>query len=148
MSELKTLATCTPIEFLKQTVKIKRAVEKWLTTTDIKAIMKAVAPQELTPADATEFEKLAIAAKNADARRKQVYENMNKAFDVVMEEHPEETLEILALCCFIEPERANDYKVSYYLKAFNELISDKDTIDFFVSLAQLGAKNTSNVLKA
>jgi hypothetical protein len=148
MSELKTLATCKPTEFLKQTVKIKRAVQEWLTATDIIAIIKKVAPQELCPQDATDVEKMAIASKNMDARRKQIAKNISDAFDVAMEEHPEETLKILALCCFIEPEKADDYKVSYYLQAFNSLISDKATIDFFISLAQVGQMNTSDVSKA
>lgn len=141
MSEIKTIATCKPIEFFKQTVKIKNAVQAWLTTTDIIAIVKKVAPQELVPDDATDVEKMAIMRNNADKRREQVKKNISEAFDVVMGEHPQETLEILALCCFIEPEKANDYKVSYYLKAFNQLISDKDTIDFFISLAQMGQTN-------
>ena len=138
MSELKTLATCKPIEFMKQTVKIKKAVSEWLTITDIKSIVKKVAPQELIPADATDVEKMAIVSANMAKRREQLVKNISEAFDVVMEEYPEETLEILALCCFIEPEKANEVKVSDYLKAFNGLITDKDTIDFFISLAQLG----------
>jgi hypothetical protein len=140
MSELKTLATCKPIEFMKQTVKIKKAVSEWLTITDIKSIVKKVAPQELIPADATDIEKMAIVSANMAKRREQIVKNISEAFDVVMEEYPEETLEILALCCFIEPEKANDVKVSDYLKAFNGLITDKDTVDFFISLAQLGSR--------
>jgi hypothetical protein len=92
----------------------------------------------MIPEGATEVEKMAIISGNAAKRREQLMKNLSEAFDVVMEEHPEETLEILALCCFIEPERANDVKVSEYFSAFNELISDKATIDFFISLAQLG----------
>ena len=138
MSKLKTLATCTPIEFMKQTVKIKHKVSEWLTITDIKSIVKKVAPQEMIPEDATDVEKMAIVSANMAKRREQLMKNLSEAFDVVMEEHPEETLELLALCCFIEPERANDVKVSEYFSAFNELITDKATIDFFISLAQLG----------
>lgn len=123
---------------MKQTVKIKKAVSEWLTITDIKSIVKKVAPQELIPADATDVEKMAIVSANMAKRREQFVKNISEAFDVVMEEYPEETLEILALCCFIEPEKANEVKVSDYLKAFNGLITDKDTIDFFISLAQLG----------
>lgn len=123
---------------MKQTVKIKKAVSEWLTITDIKSIVKKVAPQELIPADATDVEKMAIVSANMAKRREQLVKNISEAFDVVMEEYPEETLEILALCCFIEPEKANEVKVSDYLKAFNGLITDKDTIDFFISLAQLG----------
>lgn len=148
MSEFKTLATCKPSEFLRQTIKIKKAVQNWLNITDIMSIIKKAAPQELIPSDATEFEKLAIAQKNMEARRKQIIKNIDEAFDAVLEEHPDETLKILALCCFIDPEKADDHKVSDYIKAFNSLISDKTTIDFFVSLAQLGQMNISDVAKA
>ena len=148
MSEFKTLATCKPSEFLRQTVKIKKAVQNWLNITDIMSIIKKAAPQELIPENATEFEKLAIAQKNMEARRKQIIKNIDEAFDAVLEEHPDETLKILALCCFIDPEKADDHEVSDYIKAFNSLISDKTTIDFFVSLAQLGQMNISDVAKA
>ena len=35
---MKTLANCTPREFLKQTNKIKNAAKDWLTKTDIQGI--------------------------------------------------------------------------------------------------------------
>lgn len=37
---MKNLANCTPSEFLKQTNKIKKSVEKWLKATDIMEIRK------------------------------------------------------------------------------------------------------------
>lgn len=148
MSEIKTIANCKPTEFLKQTNKIKKAVESWLTATDIMAIFKRKAPVEIIRENATDEEKAEITARNVEAGRKQMAQNISDILDAVMEEHPEETIRVLALCCFIEPERADDYKVSYYLKAFTSLIADKDVLDFFTSLAQLGQMNISDVSKA
>lgn len=148
MSEIKTIANCKPTEFLKQTNKIKKAVESWLTATDIMAIFKRKAPVEIIRENATDEEKAEITARNVEAGRKQMAQNISDILDAVMEEHPEETIRVLALCCFIDPERADDYKVSYYLKAITSLIADKDVLDFFTSLAQLGQMNISDVSKA
>lgn len=129
MSEFKTLANCKPSEFLKQTVKIKRAVQKWIDVTDVKEIMKRVAPNE-------------------ELKREQFMKNISDVFDNALENHPQETLEILAACCFIEPEDADNHKTSDYLTALNSLVSDKSTIDFFISLARLGQIDISDVSKA
>ena len=59
-------------------------------------------------------------------------------FTAAMEECPDETLELLALICFIEPENVDDYSVAYYLNNLTDIISDKDVLGFFTSLAQLG----------
>ena len=148
MSEIKTIANCKPTEFLRQTAKIRRAVERWLKLTDIIGILKEVAPQTATTESMTDAEKTKITAQNAWARRENFKRKISKALDVIMEEHPDETIKILALCCFIEPEKADDYEVSYYLKALTTLISDDTVIDFFISLAKLGNKNISDVSEA
>lgn len=144
MSELKTLATCKPSEFLRQTNRIKKSVEKWLTDTDILNIRKRMATLEMMPKDATEEERKAIFERNKKLTEEQAKRNISAMLDAILEEHPDETLEILALCCFVEPENADDYSVGTYLEAFNSLINDKAVIDFFTSLASLVAKNTSN----
>lgn len=148
MSELKTLATCKPSEFLKQTNRIKKAVEKWLTDTDIMNIRKRMPAAEVVPIDATAEEKASIASKNKKAREEQAIKNASAMLDAIMEEHPDETLEILALCCFVEPGNVDDYPMSSYLEAFNSLINDKAVIGFFTSLASLVQTNTSPASKA
>ena len=148
MGELKTLVTCKPSEFLRQTNRIKKAVEKWLTDTDILNIRKRLPSLEVVALNATDEERREIAARNKKLTDEQAKKNISAMLDAVLEEHPDETLEILALCCFIEPEHKDDYKVSDYINAFNSIISDRAVIDFFISLASLGAKNTSDVSKA
>lgn len=148
MSELKTLATCKPSEFLRQTNRVKKSVEKWLTDTDILNIRKRIPQIEFISKDMPEEQKVAILDRNKKAREEQVRKNMSDIFDAILEEHPDETLEVLALCCFIEPEDADNHTVTEYLAAFNSLINDKAVIDFFTSLALLGQMNTSDASKA
>lgn len=130
---MKNLANCKPSEFLRQTVKIKKSVEKWLKLTDLANIRKR---KPVFPEDATEKEK-------AEILKRQIRENATAMFESVFEEHPDETLEVLALMCFVEPDHVDDYPVKEYLKAFTELINDEDVLSFFTSLAHLGLKGTS-----
>ena len=148
MSELKTLATCKPTEFIRQTNRIKKAVEKWLTDTDIMNIRKRLPVLEMMPKDATDEERKAVFERNKKLSEEQAKKNISAMLDAILEDHPEETLEVLALCCFVEPEHIDDYKVTDYLAAFNSLISDGAVIGFFTSLASLGQMNTSNASKA
>lgn len=148
MSELKTLATCKPSEFLRQTNRIKKAVEKWLTDTDIMNIRKRIPTPEAVPIEATVEERAAIFERNKRAVQEQSKKNVSAMLDAILDEHPEETLEVLALCCFVEPENADDHPVSEYLAAINTLINDKAVIDFFTSLVLLGRTITSDASKA
>lgn len=124
----KTLASCTPREFLKQTNRVRKSVEKWLSVTDIMNLRKELpkVANDATP----EARKLAVA--------EQMKKNLSAILDSIMDEHPDETLDLLALLCFIEPENVDDYPISEYLAALAELISDSAVISFFTSLVRLG----------
>ena len=127
---MKNLANCKPREFMVQTSKIKKAVEKWLTVTDIMNIRKTM--PELKEGMSKEERKKAL----EDQARK----NLSIMFDTIFDKYPEETLDVLALCCFVEPENVDDYPVSEYLKAFTEIIDDEAVIGFFNSLMRLGQR--------
>lgn len=148
MSELKTLATCKPSEFLRQTNRIKKSVEKWLTDTDIINIRKRLPVLEIVPKDASDEERIQIATRNKRLSDEQAKRNISAMLDAILEEHPDETLEVLALCCFVEPDDADNHSVSEYITAFNSLISEKAVVDFFTSLASLVQMNTSDVSRA
>ena len=124
---MKNLANCTPREFLAQTVKIKRAAEKWLTATDISAIRKRSPDitDDMTVADKKE------------AWKKQAYENLGDMFDELAENHPEETIELMAMMCFVDPEHVDDHPMVDYLKEITEMISNDAVIGFFISLLRL-----------
>lgn len=148
MSELKTLATCKPSEFLRQTNRIKKSAEKWLTDTDIINIRKRMPVLEMVPQNGTEEERNAVFNRNKAKAQEQAKANISAMLDAILDDHPDETLELLALCCFVEPENVDDYTVGEYLTAFNSLINDKAVLDFFTSLASLAQMNTSKASKA
>ena len=125
---MKNLANCTPREFLRQTNKIRKAVAKWLSLTEIDKIRKTL-PN--IPADAEDEEKEYLFQEQAT-------KNVNRILDMIMDEHPDETLDLLALLCFVEPEDVDNHSVSEYLSAFTELINNKEVIGFFISLSKLG----------
>lgn len=125
---MKNLATCKPSEFIRQTSRVKKSVEKWLKATDIMEIRKTLPAFD---------ENMTKEERNA-ALKKQGKENFSKILDVIMDEHPDETLELLALLCFVEPEDIDNHEVSEYLESVSELMSSKAVVSFFSSLMQLG----------
>lgn len=124
---MKNLANCTPREFLAQTVKIKKVASEWLTATDIANIRKR--SPEIT-VDMT-------AEQKKEAWKKQSYENLSAMFDEMAEKHPEETLELVAMMCFVEPEHIDDHPMMEYMKALTEMLSSDAVIGFFLSLIKL-----------
>ena len=100
---MKNLANCTPREFLKQTYRIKKCVEKWLQETDLLNIRKNVPVLQSVAGLEGEAKEKVIQA-NKQVMQKQVKENLMKMLDKVLDEHADDTIELLALCCFVEPE--------------------------------------------
>ena len=125
---MKNLANCKPTEFLVQTNRIRKSVEKWLKLTDIMNIRKNVPP--VKEGQTREERKAEL--------EEQSKENFNRILDAVLEKYPQETVELLGLLCFIEPENVDDYPMSFYLESFNEIINDKAVLGFFTSLVNLG----------
>ena len=135
---MKTIANCKPSEFLKQTNRLRKVVERWMKDTDIINIRKRIPTFTVVPQDATQAEKEKIVQDNKNLSEKQAIENMNAILDAVLEQYPDETLEIMALCCFVEPEHVDDYPMTDYLNAFTEILQNNAVISFFTSLARLG----------
>lgn len=124
---MKNLANCKPSEFFMQTNRIRKSVAKWLTVTDIHNIRKRL-PKYTDTMDAD---------KRAELKSAQMKKNLSAILDAVLEEHPMETIEIMALACFIEPAEADDHPMSEYLKSISELIADESVLSFFTSLVSL-----------
>lgn len=142
---LKTLANCKPTEFLRQTVAIKKAAEDWVKATDIINIFRTPVNYKTIPEGATPEERISIIQENKKIQQDTGMERLSKLFDMAIEKNADKTLEIMALCCFIEPERVDDYPVKYYLNALMELVKDETVIGFFSSLTDLVQMNTGNV---
>lgn len=134
---MKNLANCKPSEFLIQTNKIRKSVAKWLTVTDIMNIRKRMPELENAGDNATMEERQAVVDRNMKRRNEQIKQNLMDILDSMLVEHPTETLEILALCCFVEPEDVDNHPMSEYIGAITELIETKEVMSFFISLAKL-----------
>ena len=63
--------------------------------------------------------------------------NLNKILDNMLMVHPQETLEVLALCCFVEPEHVDDYTIDEYFECIMQMMQNKSVMDFFSFLAQI-----------
>lgn len=145
---MKTLANCSPQEFFVQTIKIRKSVEKWLKDTNILGIRARV--PEFAPEIKEGMTKEEVAEsinKRKEAFAEQAKKNAFDMIEAAMEKYPEETIEIMALVCFIDPEKANDHPMSEYLANITEIINDKAVLSFFTSLASLGAINTSGTVQ-
>lgn len=130
---MKTLANCNPKEFLVQTNKIRRHVERWLSLTKVLEIRKRM------PA----IDENATPDERRKAVSEQIKKNANDVLSAVMEEHPDETAELLGLLCFVDPEDLENHKMTEFFGAFTEIVESPEVIGFFTSLMQLGEMNTS-----
>lgn len=135
---MKNLANCTPREFAAQTVKIRRAAEKWLKLTDIINIRKRV-PENLPTVEEgmTPTEVESITKRRKEILREKALENMGAIYDACFDEHPNETLEVIALCCFLEPEKLDEYETADLLNAALEMAENETVIRFFTLLMRL-----------
>ena len=134
---MKTLANCSPREFLVQTNKIRKSVSKWLTLTGILEIRKTLPemPKDISPEDRDKV------------IEKQVESNFNAILDVILDKYPEETAELLGLLCFIEPDDLDNHPMTEILSSFTSIINCPEVLGFFTSLAQTGLINTSDGVK-
>lgn len=129
-TKIKTLANCKPSEFMKQTNKIKRQVEQWLTDTDIMNIRKKL---PTIPEGATEDERKTLL-------KEQSMKNLSEILDSALEEHTDETLAILALCCFVPVEKADTKSIDFYMTAISDMMESEAVARFFTLLVRLGQK--------
>lgn len=135
---MKNLANCKPSEFLSQTNKIRKSVEKWLKLTDIINIRKRmpVGMPEIT-ADLSSDELEAVNKKRRQMMMEKAKENLSSILDACLDDYPAETLEILALCCFVNPEDVDNYEMKDFLNAALDMIEDETVIRFFTLLMRL-----------
>lgn len=134
---MKNLANCGPREFMRQTAKIRHAVSKWLKLTDIMAIRKRLPEQPEYPKDMTKEERVAVYKEWQAKVAEQAKDNLHEILNAILDEHPDETVDMLALCCFVEPEHADDYTMSEYLGAIVDMIEDDNVMRFFTSSMKL-----------
>lgn len=135
---MKTLANCSPMEFLTQTNKIRKQAEKWLTLTKIMEIRRN---RPTLTAEMTLEEK-------RTALQEQVQKNLSAILEAVLDEYPQETAELLCLICFIDPKDMEKHTMTELLSALNEVLDNEEVIGFFTSLMRLGQMSGSVTAKA
>lgn len=142
---MKTLANCKPSEFLRQTNRIKKAVEKYVKDINLQGIRAKMPELKTIPIEASTDERAAIIKENNKRLKEQSMKNLSEILDAAMDKFPEETLEILALVCFVEPEHVDDHSVAEYLSALAEIMNDEAVVNFFTSFLRWGQMNTEKV---
>lgn len=123
---MKTLANCTPVEFLRQTNKIRHEASDLLKNSGVLEIRKRT--PELT---GTETAKELKAKNEAQAKK-----NIDAMLDVLLDTDAEGTVRLLSLMCFQEP---GDEELTGMdlLSVAIEMFSSKAVIDFLLSLMKL-----------
>ena len=124
----KTLASCDIDEFFIQTNKVRKIVEKWLKAVNFKELRGKM----------PEFPENATAEEKAEIRSAKNKQFLSDLLTSLFETNAELTKELLCTLCFVDLKERKDYPVREYFKAANELINDKDVVDFFMSLGSLG----------
>ena len=145
---MKNLATCKPTEFVAQTAKIREAVADWLELIDFQKIRNKIPDYEVVSKEATAEEKADVIRHNAAILRKATADKLNKILDNMLAKHPQETLNVLALCCFVEPTEVDNYPMDEYFNCIMDMAENKAVLRFFSLLAQLDQTSTSKASKA
>ena len=128
--KIKSIANCKPSEFLRQTNAIRHYVDWWLKTIKFSEIRKHL-PTIPDGATDEEVDKLI---------REQNHKNFSDMLDAALEEHPEETLGVLALCCFLPAEDADNHPIDMYIEVIADLMESENVMRFFISLVKLGLR--------
>lgn len=119
---MKTLANCTPTEFLKQCVKLRAPFADWLEKTGIPEI-RARRPKGFD--DLPDEEK-------AEAIREQGNENMADIIAAALEKDFDGTINVMALCCFTDPKDIDAHPMTEYLDAILEMFNSDAVRGFFM----------------
>lgn len=135
--EMKTLANCTDEEALVQFNKVRKLINEWCDATDIINIRKRLPAFETIPANADIDQVQQINEKNDRLRREQGLKNLGAILDSALEANRELTLKVIRVCCFRDPDD-NTLKFIDLLHAANDIISNREIINFFIYTTDLG----------
>ena len=133
----KNLVNCSPREFFKQTNKIRKAAADWLSITKVLEIRKNL----------PKIDDGATDKERRDAITRQIKRNAREILDSILESHPDETAELLGLCCFIDPDDLDNHSMGEIIGSVGEMLGSREVMDFFISLARLGNSDISDIAK-
>ena len=129
---MKTLANCTPVEFLRQTNKIKHAVSELFDTAGIAEIRKRM--PVLTGNETPEEKQTAM--------QKQGVLNFSDILDALLDANAEGTAALIGMMCFRDPEEIRNDTMMDHLGAVMDLLENKAVKDFLLLLLRLATSNT------
>lgn len=143
----KNLARCKPSEGFAQMVKIRKLAEKWINEVGFSEIYHKTPVLKQIKQDMSADEIQQLQNENKQLVAEQGLKNLFEMFDGMFEKYPQDTLSLIALCCFVEPEHVDDYEIADYLDAFYEMMNNKVVINFFTLLLSSGQMISSRVAK-
>lgn len=124
---MKTLANCAPVEFLRQTNKIRHSAGEFLAKSGVLEIRRH--QPSFTGKETEEERKEMITA--------QAKKNLDEMLDILLETDPEGTVKLMGMLCFLEPEEAIAANGLELFAAAMELLNSKAVIGFLSSLMRL-----------
>jgi hypothetical protein len=95
--------------------------------------------------DMSEEDKEAAKERNRVALIEQAQENLSEMLDKMLDDYPEQTLEVIGLINFIDKSELDNYKMVDLMANTLEMLEDEAVMGFFGLLMRLGSKNTSSV---
>lgn len=121
---MKTLANCTPVEFLRQTNKIRHVAAKLLHDAGVSEIRK-----RMPVLDGTE-----TAKEKREKIQEQSMKNLDAILDTLLEDYAEDTAALLGLMCFMDADEAAKTDMCTLLTPAIELFQNQQVRTFFSSL--------------
>ena len=123
---MKTIANCTPAEFLAQSWRIYKDVRDLLMDVDAASIRKK---QPKLSGKETVEERNALIHEQAKA-------NLLEILQAMLEKHPQETAKVMGLLCFIPEEELDNHSGIELLVPVMEILQNEEIVRFFSSLAK------------
>ena len=123
----KTIATCTPSEFMAQCYKIAGKAKTLFEMAGIADIRKRM--PEYKEEDTPEERKAKM--------KKQGRDNLWAIFDELFGKYPKETTELFGLMCFIDPSEIDNYNGMELTAKCIDMLGDENVATFLVSLSKI-----------
>lgn len=119
---MKNLANCTPREFLKQVMKLKKPLMQWYNDVGVAEIRKRMPDG---------FESMSDKEK-MKALEHQSIDNMGDILASAIEKNFDSTIEVMCLCCFVDPKDVDTHPMHEYLESIMEIMNSEDVRNFFM----------------
>lgn len=123
----KTIATCTPSEFMAQGYRIAGKAKALFEMAGIADIRKRM----------PEYKEDDTPEERKEKMQKQGKENLWAIFDELFGKYPKETTELFGLMCFIEPTDIDSYNGMELTATCIDMLGDENVATFLVSLSKI-----------